>query len=543
MARRASRRQFLRHAAVGFGAATLASRFVDAGLPLPAAAQSRGTLTCGLAMGPETMDVTVTTSSDTGRIGLHLVDPLVWQPSAGQFAPGLAMSWTVSPDAKTYTFKLRENVKFHDGTPLTGDAVKTTFDRVVNPDTKSQLAFDFIGPYERTEVVGPSEVRIHFKEPYGAFLDALSTPYLGIVSPAALSKYGKDFGSVAFVSTGPFVMRSYRPDAEIVLVRNPNYNWASPIFKHQGPAYIETLVFRIIPEDAVRLATLGTKETQFIFNVPTRDYQRLKNDRNLVLVEIPQAGTGYSLMMNEQRPPTGDIAVRRAIMLAIDRVGFVKSVWDGVPKPGCGPITPNILGFDPKTCTQYTYNPDLAKRTLDEAGWQPGPDGIRQKGGQRLKLDFYFHNRFPRSQEMATFIQANLKAVGMDVALFNLAPGGYFAAVRTGQQNMNFWWETATDPALLLDELFASRHANGGTNRNFYKNPQMDQMIAQLQAETDREAKKALVEKIQQKAMTDAIMAYLADPLSLLAYDRGLSGVWVDWGGNYPYFYDARLGS
>jgi len=277
--------------------------------------------------------------------------------------------------------------------------------------------------------------------------------------------------------------------------------------------------------------------------VPTRDYQRLKNDRNIVLVEIPQAGTGYSLMMNEQRPPTGDIAVRRAIMLGIDRVGFVKSVWDGVPKPGCGPITPNILGFDPKTCTQYTYNPDLAKRTLDEAGWQPGPDGIRQKGGQRLKLDFYFHNRFPRSQEMATFIQANLKAVGMDVALFNLAPGGYFAAVRTGQQNMNFWWETATDPALLLDELFASRHANGGTNRNFYKNPQMDQMIAQLQAETDREAKKALVEKIQQKAMTDAIMAYLADPLSLLAYDRGLSGVWVDWGGNYPYFYDARLGS
>ena len=78
---------------------------------------------------------------------------------------------------------------------------------------------------------------------------------------------------------------------------------------------------------------------------------------------------------------------------------------------------------------------------------------------------------------------------------------------------------------------------------NFYKNPQMDQMIAQLQAETDRQAKKALVEKIQQKAMTDAIMAYLADPLSLLAYDRGLSGVWVDWGGNYPYFYDARLGS
>ena len=93
MIRRVSRRRFLRHAAVRMGALTLASRLIDLGHPAPASAQSKGTLTCGLAMGPETMDVTVTTSSDTGRIGLHLVDPLVWQPSAGQFAPGLATSW------------------------------------------------------------------------------------------------------------------------------------------------------------------------------------------------------------------------------------------------------------------------------------------------------------------------------------------------------------------------------------------------------------------------------------------------------------------
>jgi len=526
---------------VGAGALAVGRAMMWARLPAARAAQSGGVLTYGMASSPDTLDVTVTTSSFTGRIGLHLSDPLVWQPSAGQFAPGLATSWTVSPDATVYTFKLRENVKFHDGTPFTAEAVKATFDRIVNPDTKSQLAFDYIGPYDRTEVLGKSAVRIHFKTPYAAFLDAVSTPYLGIISPAALQKYGKDFGSVVFVSTGPFMLQSYQPDAQVTLIRNPNYAWASPIFKHQGPPALESLVFRIIPEDAVRLATLGTGETQFIDNVPTRDYSRLKSDKNTVLVAIPQAGTGYSVMMNEQRAPTDDVAVRRAVQLGIDRVGFVKAVWDGVGSPGCGPITPNIFGFDVPTCKMNTYSPDAARRALQGAGWQPGPDGIFQKGGQRLTLQFYFHTRFPRSAEMATFIQANLKAVGMDVVLHDLAPGAYFAAVRTGQQNLNFWWETATDAGLLLDEIFSSRHANGGTNRSYYKNSQTDKLIEEITAEADRAKRKALIEQVQRKVIDDAVMAYLDDPLSLYAYRRGITGVWVDWGGNYPYFYDTRL--
>jgi peptide/nickel transport system substrate-binding protein len=540
MARRVGRRAFLRTIGSGIGAATVGSALMKHSSRVAHAAQS-GTLTYGMASSPDTLDVTVTTSSFTGRIGLHLSDPLVWQPSAGQFAPGLATSWSVAPDAKTYTFKLRENVKFHDGTPLTAEAVKTTFDRIVNPNTKSQLAFDFIGPYDHAEVLNPTTVRVHFKAPYAAFLDAVSTPYLGILSPTALQKYGKDFGSVVFVSTGPFILQSYRPDAEVVLIRNPNYAWASPIFKHQGPSALERLVFRIIPEEAVRMATLSTGETQFIENVPTRDYARLKTDRNVVLVEIPQAGTGYSLMMNEQRAPTTEPAVRRAIQVGLDRAGFIKAVWDGVGTAGCGPITPNIYGFDPATCKMYTYNPDLARRILDEAGWQPGPDGIRQKGGQRLTLEFYFHTRFPRSAEMATFIQANLKTIGMDAVLHNLAPGAYFAAVRTGQQNLNFWWETATDAGLLLDEIFASRHANGGTNRNYYKNAQTDRLIEQIQSEPDRSKRKTLIDQVQRKVIDEAVMAYLTDPVSLYAYRRGITGVWVDWGGNYPYFYDVRL--
>jgi len=303
---RLKRRELFRRAGWGLSALAAAQVLHRLSLPGPTYAQATGTLTYGMAGGFDTLDVTATTFTRVGRIGLHIVDPLVWQTRPGQFAPGLATSWTASPDATTYTFRLRNDVKFHDGTPLTAEAVKVTFDRIVDPETKSQTAFSFIGPYDRTEVVDPFTVRVRFKSPYAAFLDGASSPYLGILSPAAVKRYGKDFGPVVFVGSGPFMLQSYHADAEVNLIRNPNYNWASRIFQHNGPPYLQRIVFRIIPEDATRLATLETGETLFIEDVPTSDYQRLRNARNFALLEIPQAGSGWSVMMNQQRAPRGD---------------------------------------------------------------------------------------------------------------------------------------------------------------------------------------------------------------------------------------------
>ncbi len=184
-----------------------------------------GTLIYGLATKFDTLDPTVTTFSVVGKMGYHVFDPLVWQPSAGKFEPGLAESWQISADAKTYTFKLRKDVKFHDGTPLNAQAVKFTFDRIADPATKSQLAISLLGPYEGTDVVDDATVRVRFKTPYAPFLDSVSVPYLSPVSPDAVRKAGKDFGSTALVGTGPFKFESYRSDAEVVLVKNDDYKW------------------------------------------------------------------------------------------------------------------------------------------------------------------------------------------------------------------------------------------------------------------------------------------------------------------------------
>jgi peptide/nickel transport system substrate-binding protein len=245
-------------------------------------------------------------------------------------------------------------------------------------------------------------------------------------------------------------------------------------------------------------------------------------------------------MMNQARPPMNEIGLRRAVMHAIDKDGLVRTVWNGVFKPACSPLTPNMFGFDPETCRKAPYNADQARRLLEEAGWRLGPDGVRAKDGQRLRLDFFMQPN-QKQQEMAAFIQANLRQVGIEVVLNVLARAAYLDAVRQGRHHFQFWWDTGTDPGQMLRILFHSSNAGGGTNRNNYRSAEMDQLIAQIAAIADPQRRRDVIIKAQQKAIDDAVMVYLADPPSLYAHDRSVSGVWVDWGGNYPYFYDTRV--
>ncbi len=541
MSRGMTRRRFLGAAGAGLGAAALSPFLRTLPNPEVALAQTADTLVYGMASPFDTLDVTVTTATVVGRMGLHVVDPLVWPARPGEYAPGLATSWTISPDATAYTFKLRDDVKFHDGTPFNAEAVKVTFDRVVDPATKSQTAISFIGPYDRTEVLGPHEVRVRFKRPYASFLNGVSTAYLGIISPTALRRYGADFGPVVFVSTGPYSIQSYQSGAEITLVRNINYNWASRIFKHNGAPYLQRIVYKIITEPSTRLATLETGEAHFIEDVPATDLERVKQNRNYKVIEITQAGSGWSLMFNQNRAPTNELAIRRAVQLAVDKEGLAKAVWAGVFKPACSPFTTNLYGYDAETCKKYARNVDQARRVLDEAGWQMGPDGIRVKGGQRLSINFYFRTENPKLREMTAFIQANLRPLGFDVQLTGQAGPAYFQSVRTGLHHIQYWWETGTDAGQILRVLFHSSNAGGGTNRNNYRNAEMDSLIEQIGGEANPQKLKELLVKAQAKVLDEAIMVFLVDPPSLYAHQQRLSDVWVDWGGNYPYFYDARL--
>ena len=214
-------------------------------------------LTYGMAGTFDKLDPNATTFSRVGRVALHFVDPLVWQPTAGTFESGLATEWSINDDATEYTFKLREGVTFHDGTPFNATAVKWTFDRIADPNTKAQTAFSLLGPYKGAEIVNDYEIKVLFNTPFAPFLNSLSTSYLAPVSPTAFERVGADnWGITEVVGTGPFKLTSFTPDSEIVLDRNPDYNWGPAFANTTGPAKISQIVFKIIPEPATRIASL-----------------------------------------------------------------------------------------------------------------------------------------------------------------------------------------------------------------------------------------------------------------------------------------------
>ena len=186
----------------------------------PVSAQDEVTLTFGISSGVDTLDPTATTFSSVEIIVGHVFDTLVKQQPLGTYHPGLATSWTVNDDATEYVFELRDDVTFHDGTPLNAEAVKYTFDRIVDPDTKSQMAFSFIGPYAESEVLGEHSIAVRFSSPNAAFLDGVSHPQLGPISPTAIEALGADWGFSGIVGAGPFVFDSYVPDSEVVMVKN-----------------------------------------------------------------------------------------------------------------------------------------------------------------------------------------------------------------------------------------------------------------------------------------------------------------------------------
>ena len=506
------------------------------------AAGGGGTLVVGLPSGFDRLDPNVTTFSRVGNMTLHMTDPLVWQKEPGVFVPGLATEWKVNADATEYRFKLREDVKFHDGTPFNAQAVKYTFDRIVNPETKSQSALSAIGPYKETEVVNDHEVIVRFKTGFAPFLDSLSGATLVPISPTAQKRVGnEDWGIKEFVGTGPYKFESVVQDQEIVMVKNPDYNWGPEWVGRTGPANFDKIIFKFIGEGATRTAALETGEIQFEDDVPTEDFKTLAANKDMKTENMPQPGSGWALMFNHELFPTSELPVRRAMQLALDRQGYIDTVLNGFGNPACSPLTSSVACYDKSMCAVYPTDLEKAKQVLEDAGWKDtNGDGIREKDGKPLTIGHYFRADSPTGPAEGAFLKDNMAKIGIDVQLNGLARSGYFDAVRAGKHNTQGWWETGTDPDVVR-VLFHSSNAHGGTNRNNYINPEMDKLIDDAAAEPDMVKRCQLYSTLQQKVKDEAIMEFWADPSILYAHSAKLDGITLYLGGNTPYFYNASL--
>jgi peptide/nickel transport system substrate-binding protein len=532
---RLGRRRFLATAGVAMGA--LAAGWSPG---RAAAAPARGgTLNYGLGFNLDgTMDPHVTDFDSTIRVTQNICEPLVWEPNPGQFVPALAESWTISPDAKTYTFKLKKGVKFTDGTPFNAAAVKFTMDRIADPATKAGQSHDQIGPYDHSEVVDDSTVRIVFKNGYAAFLTNLNG-YLGIVSPAAVKQMGADFARHP-VGSGPFVFKEWVTNDHITLVRNPDYNWGSSYFSNRGAPYLDSVVYKIIPDASVRTGTLKSGEIHYADAIDTLQYGSLLRDRRFSLVVKPNPGSGRVVLLNmTSKGPISELPVRQAMEYGVDREGLNQSVYQGLMVVSGSPLMKPTFGYDPASAKIYPYNPGKGKSMLDEAGWKVGPDKIRTKNGQRLTLDFPIIGR-AQDKAMAESFQASLVDIGMDVRVTPLELGAFRQRVAQNEYDANFMWIAYGDPDVLT-AIFHTQHPGPGFNRGRYSVPEVDGWLEQAGATLDKPTRIKLYAQIQQKVLNDGAVIPLIDTVTYNAKRVEVKGDIIDALADYVYLNDVYL--
>jgi peptide/nickel transport system substrate-binding protein len=563
--RRIGRREFLKILGAGLGTAVLAACGAAPAAPAggaatsapaageaataapaaaattaPAAATTGGGNTLTYALGfdlDDTMDPQVTNFDSTIRVTLNICEPLVWEPEPGKFVPGLAESWEISPDVKTYTFKLKQGVKFHDGTPFNAEAVKFTFDRVIDPETKAGQSHDQLGPYDHTEIVDDYTVKVVMKQGYAPLLTNLNG-YLGIVSPTAVKKGMAEFARHP-VGTGPFMFKEWVPKDHITLVKNPDYNWGSSFFKHTGPAYLDEVIFKIIPEASVRTGALKSGEIQYTDEVDPLEVEALKKDPNFVVIEKGQPGSGYVLLLNTtSKGPISDPQVRLALEYAIDREGLNKSVFQGLNKVAYSPLMQPTFGYDASTEQVYSFDPEKAKQILDAAGWKEGADGIREKDGQKLSIDFPIISR-PNDKAMAESIQASLRDVGIDFKVTPLERAAYTEQRTQNKYDAGFMWFSYGDPDVLRT-IFHSANVEA-FNRAKYQVPEVDKMLEEAAATLDTTKRSTLYAQIQQRVLKDTVVVPLVDTVVHNAKRAEVTGDYLDSLASYVWLYDVQI--
>jgi peptide/nickel transport system substrate-binding protein len=518
--------------------------------PAPAATpggtpRSGGTLHYGLTLPVSGIDPHVNANSELGIALSSVYDTLVAQGKDGTFVPFLAESWTVSPDGRVYTFKLRPDVTFHDGTPFNAEAVVRNLTRVTDPATHSQKAVFLLGPFDHAEVVDNYTVRIVLREPYAPLLDGLSQVYLGMASPAALDKWGDQY-QLHQVGTGPFRFVEYQDRQTLTLEKNDAYRWAPSIRAHQGPAYLDRIEFRFYPDPATRLPALLSGQADVMGELPPKDAETIsqtpaKGGGNATFALLPVAVPGQSVQffLNTSLPPLDDLRVRKALLYASDRAALVRAVFGPTSPVAFGPLSAVTLGADKSLAGLYPYDPDKARSLLAEAGWRDANgDGILEKDGKPLTLRAILMS-WGELPSVGTILQAQWRRVGVDL---QLEPMTYPAALEAGQAgtyHMIPFVNSGTDPDLLSD-FFHSRNLD---SLNFAKvqDPELDAWLDDASRESDWSQRAELYAKVQQRIMQNAWILPIRDQVNLNAASSSVRGLDYDVQGWFPVLYDASL--
>ncbi len=483
----------------------------------------------GLTLSPSGIDPHINASAELGIPLYSVYDTLIYRhPQSFEFVPGLAESWSVSSDGRTYTFNLRDDVSFHDGTHFDANAVGVTLDRIVDtedPQTASQKArFMLSAYYEGYVIVDDHTIEIVLSEPYPAILDALSQPYFGIASPTVIANTNRTTYQMQQVGTGPYKMVNFIPDDRIVLERNPDYKWG-PVFYSElddGPA-IERITFLFFEDPETRRLALEAGDVDIIGEIPPHDAEILRANQEFNFIAQPIPGQPLQFLFNTASSPTDDLSLRQALLYITNRESIVETVFRRDLSPvAYGPMTASTPFYDVEMANYYNYDPQKAEGLFERAGYRDSDDdGLLDRNGEPLKIKMIIAG-WGFLPDVAALMQSQWLEVGVTLEIEQVPSyGALLDKANSGEFDLLAINSFGTDP-VFLNSYYLS---DGSNNYTGYADTELDSWLLQASQSSDTVQRSEFYRLAQNRIMEQALVLPIRDYTSVVGWNNNLDGV------------------
>jgi len=410
--------------------------------------------------------------------------------------PVLAESYEVAEDGLTYTFKLRQGVKFHDGTEFTAKDVKYTYDFYRDPENATTIAGDFLG-VDSVETPDDYTVVVHMAEVNAAFMVNGATTF--IVQSEYHKEVGEDIYKTAPIGTGAFKLKEWRP---------AEYTELEAFDDHfRGRPNIDFLREDIVPEPSVRTIALETGDAHSaVWPLLTEDNLRLAQDPNFVAYRT-SGGSIKHFPLNNSLPQLSDKRVRQAMMYALDRQQIIDDIWSGAAVVAHSNLSPKYEFYYNPDLKQYDHDPEKAKSLLDEAGWvDEDGDGVREKDGVKLSFVDTVITGDQARRPIAEVAQQYFAAVGIEMTIEEAPVASILTGLRecTMDAGIFNWTYGSLDP-----DPYSTLHTDGGNNFACFDNPRMDELIEKGVQVADPDKRQPIYYEIQEIFVEEVPVLYL----------------------------------
>jgi glutathione transport system substrate-binding protein len=449
------------------------------------------------------MDPHNTGDTNSNSVQSSMLEGLLGFDSDGQLTTVLAEDYSVSEDALEYTFKLRKNVKFHDGTDFNAEAVKVNIERIMNDDSLRLNSRGF-NQISKIEVLDEYQIKVILKSPYSAMLTRFGSAK--IVSPKLIKEKGQDIAKNP-VGTGPFKFVEWVQGDHLTVERFDDY-WG------KGNR-VERITYKPVPENGSRVAMLKTGEADLVYPLPQQNIEELENNKDVVINKVPSTIARY-VSINTTKKPFNDVRIRQALNYAVNKDAFIKVVNSGFGLP-LDSIIPSKTLYYSKQET-YKHNIEKAKELLKEAGY---PDGFKAEIWGNTNSD---------TMKGMQFIQQQLKQIGVDLEIKSMEEGTLsneiYGPQTPEEAKVQMWYVSwsayASDITNATKPLFHSdSFPPNGANTAYYKNVDVDKWMDAVEVTGEEGKKEELYKNIQSAAYEDA-------PWIFLGVDEILAGVRSD---------------